>query len=504
MRKTTRLLALALLALPLPGRADYAPGTRVPAATAPNQGVVSASASPYLYDIFTYPYTVTGSPSDQTATFPGPLVVNPTKVAENGLVITLPVASSGYGVRVVQTNYSTGYAFYFNSYGGTFSVDYLGNVVCNALSFSGQLNFGDTLHYIKNNAGTLEIRASSDNILLGNPLVGSSVSAVPVTIKALSGQTADMMDFNTSTGTTSAKVAANFTATFPALLTAIKTVSANYTLTPTDTTVLVNGAYSVTLPAPAASLAGHSWTLKQIGAASNNVVGMIDGNAGGYTLAGQYAFVTIECDGTVFTVTAAGTSTGVSGAARSGVTFTNGMATSLAAANVRLARLAQFSLSATGNGGTGTQTLLAGGAWTRLVFDTQDALTTDPALASQYTLSTTRFISENVGKVYFFREDYTATPSATASGYLQFAFDTSLAGDGSSIKSTTNEYINAGLLGVSAMQNTSLLEFVTRSTASTAAGGNGGAVLLVRFVGTGSITLGNIVQDITDANVANN
>ena len=281
-------------------------GTRVPAATAPNQGVVSASASPYLYDIFTYPYTVTGSPGDQTATFPGPVVVNPTKVAENGLVITLPVASSGYGVRVVQTNYSTGYAFYFNSYGGTFSVDYLGNVACNALSFSGQLNFGDTLHYIKNNAGTLEIRASSDNILLANPLIGSSVSAVPVTIKALSGQTADLMDFNTSTGVTVGRVDKSFTATFPALLTAIKTVSANYTLTATDTTILVNGAYSVTLPAPAASLAGHVWTVKQIGAFSSPVVGTIDGNAGGYTLAGQYNFINVSTDGVSFWLTGKG------------------------------------------------------------------------------------------------------------------------------------------------------------------------------------------------------
>lgn len=100
--------------------------------------------------------------------------------------------------------------------------------------------------------------------------------------------------------------AANGNVITPAAQTAIATKTSNYTLTATDTTILLNGTtLTATLPTNSAALAGHVWNIKELAASSGTIAGTIDG-ATNYTLTGQYSFVTIISDGSAYWVIAKG------------------------------------------------------------------------------------------------------------------------------------------------------------------------------------------------------
>jgi len=85
--------------------------------------------------------------------------------------------------------------------------------------------------------------------------------------------------------------------------TAIKTVTANYTATESDNTILVNasgGAVTVTLPSPS-GIAGRWYNIKKIDSSVNAVTvsGSIEG-ASSYTLALQYKYVRVQTDGSAW------------------------------------------------------------------------------------------------------------------------------------------------------------------------------------------------------------
>jgi hypothetical protein len=87
---------------------------------------------------------------------------------------------------------------------------------------------------------------------------------------------------------------------------AIKTISANYTATAADNTILANtttGALTLTLPAPA-SFAGRIYTIKKVGTGGidNELTivpqsGTIDGGTS-YKIYNDWTFVTLQTDGT--------------------------------------------------------------------------------------------------------------------------------------------------------------------------------------------------------------
>ena len=88
---------------------------------------------------------------------------------------------------------------------------------------------------------------------------------------------------------------------------AIKTVTAAYTVTAADNTVLADatsGAFTVTLPAPAASIAGRIYTIKKIGTGDIDKAvtimpggGTIEGGTS-YVIYNDWTFITIQTDGT--------------------------------------------------------------------------------------------------------------------------------------------------------------------------------------------------------------
>ena len=84
---------------------------------------------------------------------------------------------------------------------------------------------------------------------------------------------------------------------------AIKTVTANYTATEFDNTILVDasgGAVTVTLPSPS-GIAGRWYSIKKIDSSVNAVTvsGSIEG-ASSYTLALQYKYVRVQTDGSAW------------------------------------------------------------------------------------------------------------------------------------------------------------------------------------------------------------
>lgn len=89
------------------------------------------------------------------------------------------------------------------------------------------------------------------------------------------------------------------TLTASSVNTTVATKTANYTLVDTDSVILVNGAYTMTLPAAATAGSGTQFVIKRIGTqlvtiASNG--GTIDGNAT-VQLTTQYTSVNIVSDG---------------------------------------------------------------------------------------------------------------------------------------------------------------------------------------------------------------
>ena len=263
--------------------------------------------------------------------------VNPQGTAENGLTVNMPSGATGNALQVKNSTNAvvasidpagninttatatiTSSSFALNASSGdvmkikTFGsstyqtlINKFGNIYTNCISTTQGLRLGDyssTYSFVNSQAlGKMDISRN------GQPGTYCSIGAVAgggtlegVSFGAVSYfGSSDTNLYRASSGLlqTDGGLTGLGNATFPAVLTAISTKTSAYTLTATDTTILMNGAFAVTLPVASATLAGHSWTVKQIGAASSTVVGTIDGNTAGYTLAAQYSFVTIVTDG---------------------------------------------------------------------------------------------------------------------------------------------------------------------------------------------------------------
>ncbi len=83
------------------------------------------------------------------------------------------------------------------------------------------------------------------------------------------------------------------------IATAIKTVTANYTVTASDSTILGNGSLTVTLPS-ATGIAGRVYVIKNIGASTVTVAtngGSIDGSST-FSLSSTDEAITVQSDGT--------------------------------------------------------------------------------------------------------------------------------------------------------------------------------------------------------------
>ena len=192
---------------------------------------------------------------------------------------------------------------------------------------------------------------------------------------------------------------------------------------------------------------------------------------------------------------------GVSGTS-DGITSTGGIVTVVRLPTAGIPRVADYSLSSSGNGGSGAQTLAAGAAWTKYVVDTQTSSTTSSSLAAQFTPSTSRFIGEAIGKRYDMRMGFNVSITAGGAGYLEFGFDGSTAGDGSLIKTTTPVYVaGSALNSMSYLFDTTSPLFIRTSTGTSSPG----IALLVRFVGTGTATISANTLTIFDGSgVSNN
>lgn len=86
---------------------------------------------------------------------------------------------------------------------------------------------------------------------------------------------------------------------------AVTTQTSDYTLTASDYFVLVNGGYTMTLPAASSSQVGTRYKIKQIGTANVTIAtlgGLIDGNIS-IQLQNQYTSVDLVSDGSNWWIT---------------------------------------------------------------------------------------------------------------------------------------------------------------------------------------------------------
>lgn len=314
-------------------RADFAPGVRVPIGTAPNQTLKwNAATFSWVLDtaepantVLAGPTSGNGTPSFRglvNADLPVPLVLTASGPGVTPLTIK---GASGQTVNLLNFSSATGT-------GDLLAVDKNGSLnIGNQSSYgaalpagtlqSGRYILGGDLGLFPSPGGNSTVMTYWGLQLMGNtratPTFYSGVSALTVAsfhvlIKAtqpsvpilitqeVSGQSADPYQLLGSDGTTIlAKQSASGSLTTPAVLTAIATKTASYTLTATDTTILLSGAGPIALPAASASLAGHVWTIKEIGTAPGSITGTVDG-AAGYILSNPMQYVTITSDGTSY------------------------------------------------------------------------------------------------------------------------------------------------------------------------------------------------------------
>lgn len=87
---------------------------------------------------------------------------------------------------------------------------------------------------------------------------------------------------------------------------AIKPVTSTYTVTGSDNTILADataGAFTITLPAPAASIVGRIYTIKKIGGDIDKAVTIMPGansieGGSSYVIYNDWTFITVQTDGT--------------------------------------------------------------------------------------------------------------------------------------------------------------------------------------------------------------
>lgn len=208
--------------------------------------------------------------------------------AANGSYVPVIGANATWNGAVQYTN-----GTYFLAFVPAPSLNYTWNIA-NAANTT--YNAGQTLYNVASTAGGTASVPLTGWVLIG---AGAAANAPTLTSGAAAPVGATYPVLNTTGVLSSPFIKGN------SIFLAVSTKTAAYTLTASDTTILVNGAFPVSLPTASTALAGSQWTVKQIGAASSTVVGIIDG-ATNYTLAAQYNFVTIATDGVAYYIVAKG------------------------------------------------------------------------------------------------------------------------------------------------------------------------------------------------------
>jgi hypothetical protein len=204
-------------------------------------------------------------------------------------------------VSIFQTNAS--------GYGISISPGSDGNYALNINNAANTVNrhafYGSGDAYLAVGSGKIGINKNSS---LGGTLhiVTSSLGTIGQVVQATTGQTANLTEWQNSSGVAIASVSATGTVVASAFAAAYTTKSANYTLTSSDSVVVGDasgGAFTLTLPAANSVPAGRQFRFKK----KDNVVGnnltvaaagsdTIDG-ATSFVLNIQYQSVTLVSDG---------------------------------------------------------------------------------------------------------------------------------------------------------------------------------------------------------------
>jgi hypothetical protein len=182
--------------------------------------------------------------------------------------------------------------------------------------------FGNAIRRINNNTDTAQTFAfintgtnltvstnNADSVFLNVPDAGTSARGVVTTTAQTFGGNKTFQDSVAAAKTFLAGSTGDANSTVQvagSLSMAIKSVTANYTVTASDNTVLANtttGAITITLPAPG-SFAGRIYTIKKIGTGGiDNALtvsptsGTIDGGSS-YIIYNDWTYVTLQTDGT--------------------------------------------------------------------------------------------------------------------------------------------------------------------------------------------------------------
>jgi hypothetical protein len=182
--------------------------------------------------------------------------------------------------------------------------------------------FGNAIRRINNNTDTAQVFAfrnsgtnltvstnGSDSIFLNVPDAGTGARGVVTTAAQTFGGNKTFQDTVTAAKTFLAGTTGNANSTVQvagSLSMAIKSVTANYTVTGGDNTILANTsstAFTITLPSPA-SFAGRIYTIKKIGSGGidkeltiSPASGTIDGGSS-YVIYNDWTYVTLQTDGT--------------------------------------------------------------------------------------------------------------------------------------------------------------------------------------------------------------
>ncbi len=563
---TKRHLALALLgltallALPSRGRADYAPGTRVPSPTTAGQHLTAAQVSGVLQWANVLDYQ---SPDNVHFTFGGGTAgtssvvnVNVVNMADGGVRVNLPSGATGYPVAVYS---STGVLLVSVSAKGVGQFSG-GNTLAEQIGVgSTGANYNDVFGDNASATGVANVAMGTYANVTGNTgcavgygasssgaglAFGGNASATNFSLAYGGGcmakgtfQIAEgYQDVVAATHNGSMVFGVNGSSTAANQLD-IGSPTSGYNINDIylgQGTPVVAAPLGVTLNASGGSgtnIAGANITIaggKSTGTGAEGLVNIATSGSGatGTTLnsltnratisanglnllSGSYqvngaSYTGTIADGTTYTggIATAYTPSNVSGTS-DGVTTTNGIVTAVRTPAAGIARVADYSLSSTGGpNGNGTQAFAAGSGWTPYLVDTPSTATTSSSLAARYTPSTSRFIGEAIGKRYDMRMGFNVSITAGGAGYLEFGFDGSSAGDGSLIKTVTPLYIaGAALASMSYLFDTTSPLFIRTSTGTSSPG----IALLVRFVGTGTATISANTLTIFDGSgVSNN
>ena len=182
--------------------------------------------------------------------------------------------------------------------------------------------FGNAIRRINNNRDSAQVFTfrntgtdltisgnNADSIFFNVPDAAASARGVVTTSTQTFGGNKTFQDTVTAAKTLLAGATGNANSTMQiagSLSLAIKTVTADYTLTASDNTVLANttsGAFTITLPATS-SIAGRTYTIKKIGTGGIDkeltitpASGTIDGGSS-YIIYNDWSFVNLQTDGT--------------------------------------------------------------------------------------------------------------------------------------------------------------------------------------------------------------